>query len=51
MSIFSDALRILDRNTVQYMVKQKQEQVDRLVAANHHRISCDVVENISFFRK
>lgn len=34
MSMFSEALRILDRNTVEYMIEQKQAQVERLEAEN-----------------
>ena len=34
MSMFSEALRILDRNTVEYMIEQKLAQVERLEAEN-----------------
>lgn len=34
MSMFSESLRILDRNTVEYMIELKQAQVERLEAEN-----------------
>lgn len=37
MNMFSDALRILDRNTVQYMIKLQKEEIEQLRAENQRQ--------------
>ena len=37
LNMFSEALRILDRNTVQYMVEQQQEQINQMQEQISHQ--------------
>lgn len=38
MNMFSDALRILDRNTVQYMIELQKEEIEQLKAENQRQV-------------
>ena len=43
MDMFSEELRILDRNTVDYMVDQMQNRIDeqkKEIEAQHQEIAC-----------
>ena len=51
MSMFSEALRVLDRNTVEYMIELKQKQVDRLEAENRRLVEESQKERLESQRK
>lgn len=51
MSMFSEALRVLDRNTVEYMIELKQKQVERLEAENRRLVEESQKERLESQRK